>query len=46
VRTAARWTLPARAIAVREARARVRETLRAWRLGPLSDVTELLSASW
>jgi PAS domain S-box-containing protein len=36
------WTFPARASAVRQARRRVSETLQAWDLAQLSDVTVLL----
>ncbi|MEV6106508.1 ATP-binding protein [Streptomyces sp. NPDC051940] len=38
----AEWTFPADPGAVRTARAVVRETLRGWRLDPVSDVTVLL----
>ena len=38
----AAWTFPAEASAVRLARRRVRDTLIAWRLAPLSDMTVLL----
>ncbi|MDI5967525.1 SpoIIE family protein phosphatase [Streptomyces sp. SL13] len=40
--SAATWTFPAEATAVREARARVRETLASWELWPLTEVTVLL----
>ncbi len=40
--SAAAWTFPAEAVAVREVRARVRRTLRDWGLQPLTDVTVLL----
>jgi PAS domain S-box-containing protein len=40
--SAAAWTFPAEATAVREARARVRETLTAWNLRTLTDTAVLL----